>query len=66
MIKQIHFKSNFFLIGNTNKVLMLHIPDKYKHISDISYQKYASFYGEEAHVDLEFKNKLAFAQQKVT
>lgn len=29
-----------------------------KHISDISYQKYASFYGEEAHVDLEFKNKL--------
>ena len=29
-----------------------------KHITDISYQKYASFYGEEAHVDLEFKNKL--------
>ena len=29
-----------------------------KHISDMSYQKYARFYGQEAHIDNEFKKKL--------
>lgn len=32
--------------------------NKNKRITDISYQKYAKFYGEEAHIDDEFKYKL--------
>ena len=37
-----------------------------KHISDMSYQKYARFYGQEAHIDNEFKKKLEIILNMIT
>lgn len=40
--------------------------NKNKRITDISYQKYAKFYGEEAHIDDEFKYKLEKIYNMIT